>query len=65
MNYFAHQTAAERYAQSRPYFHPLVIDKIKVRLAQRIPFQACLRHSLWQGTIYPRVDRHCATDDRD
>src|SRR4051812_10321444 len=29
MNYFAHETAAERYAQSRPYFHPLVIEMIR------------------------------------
>jgi SAM-dependent methyltransferase len=28
-NYFAYQTAAERYARSRPYFHPLVISRIK------------------------------------
>ncbi len=28
-NFFAYQTAAERYAKSRPYFHPLVIGKIK------------------------------------
>lgn len=29
MNYFAHRTAAERYARGRPYFHPLVIEKIR------------------------------------
>jgi len=29
MNYFAHQSAAKRYANARPYFHPLVIQKIK------------------------------------
>jgi hypothetical protein len=32
MNYFAYPTAAERYARSRPYFHPLVIDKIRTVL---------------------------------
>lgn len=32
MNFFAHQTAAERYARSRPYFHPLVIEQIKTYL---------------------------------
>jgi SAM-dependent methyltransferase len=37
MNYFAHQTAAERYAQSRPYFHPLVIDRIRAFLALQKP----------------------------
>jgi len=29
MNYFAHETAAERYARSRPYFHPLVMQMIR------------------------------------
>jgi len=28
MNYFAYPTAAERYANGRPYFHPLAIKKI-------------------------------------
>lgn len=28
-NYFAYKTAAERYAKSRPFFHSLVIDKIR------------------------------------
>jgi SAM-dependent methyltransferase len=32
MNYFAHQTAAERYARNRPYFHPLVIARIRTFL---------------------------------
>ncbi len=32
-NYFAYETAAQRYARSRPYFHPLVMEKI----AQRLP----------------------------
>jgi len=27
-NYFAHETAAERYAQGRPYYHPLVIERL-------------------------------------
>lgn len=36
-NFFAHQTAAERYARGRPYFHPLVIDKIKEYLQLRVP----------------------------
>jgi SAM-dependent methyltransferase len=27
-NLFVHQTAAERYAAARPYFHPLVVDNI-------------------------------------
>ena len=37
MNFFAHQTAAERYAQGRPYFHPLVIDRIRGFLKLRGP----------------------------
>ncbi len=27
-NYFAHESAAERYAQGRPYYHPLVIERV-------------------------------------
>jgi ubiquinone/menaquinone biosynthesis C-methylase UbiE len=29
MNFFAHPNAAKRYAFSRPYFHPIVIKRIK------------------------------------
>jgi ubiquinone/menaquinone biosynthesis C-methylase UbiE len=29
MNFFAYKSAAERYARARPYFHPLVIEKIR------------------------------------
>jgi SAM-dependent methyltransferase len=32
MNYFAHASAAMRYASSRPYFHPVVIERIKTHL---------------------------------
>lgn len=32
MNFFAYQSAAERYARCRPYFHPFVIEKIKTYL---------------------------------
>lgn len=28
MNFFTHDAAAQRYAKSRPYFHPLVMQKI-------------------------------------
>jgi SAM-dependent methyltransferase len=28
MNFFAYHTVAERYARCRPYFHPLVMDRI-------------------------------------
>jgi SAM-dependent methyltransferase len=27
-NYFAHESAADRYAQGRPYYHPLVIERL-------------------------------------
>lgn len=37
MNFFAHQTAAERYARWRPYFHPLVIEQIKTYLQSTEP----------------------------
>ena len=29
MNYFDSRTAAQRYSAARPYFHPLVIEKVK------------------------------------
>jgi len=32
MNFFAHKSAAERYALHRPYFHPLVMERIKSHL---------------------------------
>ncbi|MEI9895392.1 MAG: class I SAM-dependent methyltransferase [Chthoniobacter sp.] len=32
MNYFAHPSAAERYARDRPYFHPLVIERVRAFL---------------------------------
>ena len=42
MNFFAHKSAAERYAQHRPYFHPLVIEKIKVHLEHNTPVEQAL-----------------------
>lgn len=41
-NFFAYQTAAERYAQSRPYFHPLVVGKIKEFLQLQEPVAQAL-----------------------
>jgi ubiquinone/menaquinone biosynthesis C-methylase UbiE len=32
MNFFVHKTAAERYAKYRPYFHPLVVEKVRAYL---------------------------------
>jgi len=37
MNYFAYATAAERYARYRPYFHPLVIARIRQFLRLQEP----------------------------
>jgi ubiquinone/menaquinone biosynthesis C-methylase UbiE len=42
MNLFASRSAAERYAQGRPYFHPTVIRRIKERLSLTSPFQRAL-----------------------
>lgn len=42
MNPFAHATAAERYARGRPYFHPLVMGKIRARWPAKIPFHDAL-----------------------
>ncbi len=39
MNYFAPQTAAERYAHGRPFFHPLIVRFIKefISLSEVLP----------------------------
>src|SRR5919108_4867968 len=37
MNFFIYRTVAERYAKYRPYFHPLVIEKIKAYLNPEQP----------------------------
>jgi ubiquinone/menaquinone biosynthesis C-methylase UbiE len=37
MNYFAFESAAERYARGRPFFHPLVIEHVKKLLSLRLP----------------------------
>ena len=42
MNFFAYKTAAERYAQYRPYFHPIVIEKIKTHLNLSSPISQSL-----------------------
>ncbi len=34
MNYFAYPTAAERYANGRPFFHPLAIEKIAAKCCE-------------------------------
>lgn len=42
MNYFAHTSAAMRYASSRPYFHPVVIELIKAHLKLENPVSNAL-----------------------
>jgi ubiquinone/menaquinone biosynthesis C-methylase UbiE len=42
MNYFAHASAAMRYASSRPYFHPVVIERIKTHLKLEQPLARAL-----------------------
>jgi ubiquinone/menaquinone biosynthesis C-methylase UbiE len=39
VNYFVHLSAAERYARDRPYFHPLVIKRMKafLELSKPVP----------------------------
>ncbi len=42
MGYFAHRTAAKRYARGRPFFHPLVIDRVRETLGLRAPLPRAL-----------------------
>lgn len=42
MNYFAPQSAAERYAKGRPYFHPHVVSRIKAYLELTEPVARAL-----------------------
>ncbi len=42
MNYFAHSTAAERYALNRPCFHPLVAERIRDFLGLKCPVEVAL-----------------------
>lgn len=42
MNFFSPRTAAERYARGRPFFHPLVIDRIREFLALGEPLRSAL-----------------------
>jgi ubiquinone/menaquinone biosynthesis C-methylase UbiE len=41
-NFFAHASAAERYAKARPYFHPLVIERIRAHLHLEQPVTRAL-----------------------
>lgn len=53
MNFFVHKTVAERYAKHRPYFHPLVIEKIKaqLQLSQSVPLAADVGCGAGQSTV--------------
>lgn len=42
MTYFSHTSAAERYAVGRPYFHPIVIDKLSAKLGLDAPVTRAL-----------------------
>jgi ubiquinone/menaquinone biosynthesis C-methylase UbiE len=42
MNFFAYRSAAERYAKYRPYFHPLVVEKIRAYLQLQGPVAIAL-----------------------
>lgn len=42
MNYFSPKSAAERYAKGRPYFHPLIIRRIKEFLSLAEPLSFAL-----------------------
>jgi ubiquinone/menaquinone biosynthesis C-methylase UbiE len=41
-NFFAHASAAERYAKARPYFHPLVIERVRAHLNLEQPVPRAL-----------------------
>ena len=42
MNYFSPKSTAERYAKGRPYFHPLIIGRIKEFLSLAEPLSSAL-----------------------
>jgi SAM-dependent methyltransferase len=42
MSYFAHRSAAARYARSRPYFHPLVMARIREEIGITAPLTQAL-----------------------
>ncbi|MDX6695057.1 MAG: hypothetical protein QOF02_2660 [Blastocatellia bacterium] len=42
MNFFAHTSAAERYARGRPYFHPFVINRFRELVALAAPLALAL-----------------------
>ncbi|MFC1736168.1 class I SAM-dependent methyltransferase [Candidatus Hydrogenedentota bacterium] len=48
MNPFAHKASAQRYAEARPYYHPVVIDLVR----------ACLN---WEQPVARALDVACGT----
>ena len=53
MNFFIYKSVAERYAKHRPYFHPLVIAKIKthLNLGQPVPLAVDVGCGAGQSTL--------------
>lgn len=41
-NFFAYQTAAERYSKARPYFHPLVVERFRQFAGLDFPLERAL-----------------------
>jgi hypothetical protein len=56
MNYFAYQSAARRYASSRPYFHPVAIEKIKTFLRLSVILEKFIIASLHRPLLFDRTD---------
>lgn len=41
-NFFVHESAASRYTEARPYFHPVVIERVNRTLGLALPLEAAL-----------------------
>lgn len=66
VNHFVHRSAAERYARHRPFFHPLVIARIRERLQLASPLPRTLDVGCGSGhsavALRAIADRVFATD---
>jgi SAM-dependent methyltransferase len=53
MNYFEYKSVAERYARHRPYFHPLVIEKVKsyLRIGEPVDLAVDVGSGPGQSTV--------------
>jgi SAM-dependent methyltransferase len=60
MNYFAYASAAMRYASSRPYFHPVVIERIKAHLKLEQPISNALDVACGTGQSSLALKAICA-----